>query len=82
VVSSVDVLNKRLGLKLTEHGINYIYSFQDGKISGFYFKIRHGEVRLISGLLDSNKETEGDYLVISRNWYPRRTLLSPYHRWV
>lgn len=57
---------------LTEHDINYIYSFQDSKTSGFYFKIQHREVRLISGLQDSNKETEGDYLVISGNWYPDR----------
>ena len=27
-------------------------------------------VRLISGLSDSDKEVEEDYLVISRNWYP------------
>lgn len=48
----------------------YIYSFQDSKTLGFYFKIQHMEVRLISGLPDSNKETEEDYLVISGNWYP------------
>lgn len=70
VVSSVDVLNKRLGLKLIKHDINYIYSFQDGKTSRFYFKIQHQEVRLILGLPDSDKETEGDYLVILGNWYP------------
>ena len=69
VVSSVDTLNKRLRLKLTEHDINYIYSFQDSKTSGFYFKIWRGEVRLISHLSDSDKETEGDYLIISGNLY-------------
>ena len=56
-----------LELKLTEHDINYIYSFQDTKTSGYYFKIWHREVRLISGLPDSDKETEGDYLIVSRN---------------
>ena len=70
IVRSVDTLNKRLGLKFTKHDINFIYSFQDSKTSGFYFKIRHGEVRLISGLLDSDKEIEGDYLIVLRNWYP------------
>ena len=39
VVNSVDTLNKMLGLKLTEHDINYIYSFQDSKTFEFYFKI-------------------------------------------
>ena len=70
VVSSIDKLNERLCLKLTKHDTNYIYSFQESKTLRFYFKIRLGEVRLISSLLDSNKETEGDYLIISGNWYP------------
>ncbi|XP_050281719.1 putative disease resistance RPP13-like protein 1 [Quercus robur] len=70
IVSSVETLNKRLGLNITEHDINYIYSFQDSKISRFYFKIWNGEVRLISGLPDSDKETEGDYLIISGNCDP------------
>ena len=47
IVNSVDTLNKKLGLKLTEHDINYIYSFQDSKTSKFYFNIWHEEVRLI-----------------------------------
>ena len=39
IVSSVDTLNKRLGLKFTKHDINFIYSFQDSKTFRFYFKI-------------------------------------------
>ena len=70
VNSNVDTLNKRLGLNLIEHDINYAYSFQDSKTSRYYFKSRHRKVRLIFGLLDSNKETEGDYLVILGNYYP------------
>lgn len=62
VNSNVDTLNKRLGLNLTEHDINYVC-----KTSRYYFKIRHRKVRLIFGLLDSNKETEGDYLAILGN---------------
>ena len=67
VISSVDTLNRRLRLNLTEHDINYVYSFQDSKTSSYYFKIRHKEVRLIFGLPDSDRETEGDYLVILGN---------------
>ena len=74
IVNSVDTLNKKLGLKLTKHNINYVYSFQDNKTSKYYFKIRQREVRLISGLPSSDKETEGDYLIVSRNWYPGRTI--------
>ena len=67
IVSNVDTLNKQLGLKLTEHDINYIYSFQDSKTFRFYFKIQHSEVRLILGLTDYDKEIEGDNLVVSGN---------------
>ena len=56
VVSNIDVLNRTLNLNLTEHDINYIYSYQDSKTSRFYIKIRHGEVRLILGLLHSDKD--------------------------
>lgn len=63
----MDELNKRLGLSQAENDINYVYSFQDNKTSRFHFKT---EVRLISGLSDSNKETERDYLINSKNWYP------------
>ena len=74
IVNSVDTLNKKLRLKLTKHNINYVYSFQDSKTSKYYFKIRQREVRLISGLPSSDKETEGDYLIVSRNWYLGRTI--------
>ena len=70
IVSSVDTLNKRLGLKFIKHDINFIYSFQDSKTFRFYFKIQHREVRLIFCLLDSHKVIEGDYLIVPRNWYP------------
>ena len=66
-MSNVDSLNKQLRLKLTEHDINYIYSFQDSKTFRFYSKIQHSEVRLILGLTDYDKEIEGDNLVISGN---------------
>ena len=70
IISNVDTLNKKLRSKLTKHDINYIYSFQDSKTFGFYVKIRHGKVRLISSLPDFDKETEGDYLIVLGNWYP------------
>ena len=67
IISRVETLNKRLGLKLIEHNINFIYCFQDSKTYGFYFKIQHREVRLIFGLSNSDKETKGDYLIVSGN---------------
>lgn len=59
VISFIVELNRRLRLNLIEHDINFMYSFQDNKTSGFYLKTQHGEVRLISCLPDSNKETRG-----------------------
>ena len=47
----------------------FFYSFQDSKISGFYFRAQDEELRLISCLLNSDKETEGDYLMVTGNWY-------------
>lgn len=41
-VSSIDTLNKKLKLKLTEHNINYIYSFQDSKPLGTILKFDTG----------------------------------------
>ena len=68
VVSSVAKLSRRLRLNLTEHDINWIKNCQDNTTSGFYFKCHHGEVRLISCLPNSNKEIEGDFLIIT-GWF-------------
>ena len=70
VVSSVAEQNKRLSLNLSEHDINQVYSCQDNSTLGYYFKFRHGEVRLVSYLPDSDKETEGDFLMITGNQHP------------
>lgn len=59
VISCVVKLKKRLNLSLIEHDINFVYSFQDSRTSGFYLKTQHGEVRLISCLPNSNKKTGG-----------------------
>lgn len=62
-------LNRRLGLNLTEHDINYVYNCQDSKNLGFYLKTWHGEARLISYLLEFYKVKEGVLLVITGNWH-------------
>lgn len=59
VISFEVELNRGPGLSLIEHDINFVYSFQDNRTLGFYLKTQHGEVRLISCLPDSNKETGG-----------------------
>lgn len=59
IISFIVELNRRLSLSLIEHDINFVYNFQDNRTSGFYLKTQNGEVRLISCLLDSNKEMRG-----------------------
>lgn len=59
LISFIVELNRRLSLSLIEHDINFVYSFQDNRTSGFYLKTQHREVRLISCLPDSNKEMKG-----------------------
>ena len=70
VVSSVAEPSRRLRLNLTEHDISWIKNCQDSATSGFYFKCQchHKEVRLISCLPNSNKEIEGDFLIIT-SWF-------------
>ena len=43
-VSSVAELNKRFSLNLIKDDINFVYSFQDNKISSFYFKAQDEEL--------------------------------------
>ena len=43
-VSSVAKLNKRFSLNLIKDDINFVYSFQDNKISGFYIKAQDEEL--------------------------------------
>lgn len=38
VISFLVKLNKRLGLSLIEHDINFVYNFQDNRTSGFHLK--------------------------------------------
>ena len=43
-VSSVAELNRRFSLNLIKDDINFVYSFQDNKILGFYFKAQDKEL--------------------------------------
>ena len=55
ILGSVDALNKRMGLNLTHHDINWIYNLHHLTGQGYYLKSRYPEVRLIQCLPDSNK---------------------------
>lgn len=51
ILGSVDALNDKMGVNLTHHDINWIYSCQNNKEMRYYLKTRVPSVRLISCLL-------------------------------
>ena len=67
ILGGVDAFNERMGLGLTYHDVNWIYSLHH--LKGQYLKSRYPEVRLIQCLLDSNKGLNKDFLIISRDWH-------------
>ena len=62
VVSCVSRLNQTFGLQLDHHDINHMYSLYGKKKSNYYLKVRDMKVRLISCLLDSNRNSAGEYV--------------------
>lgn len=70
-------LNRLYSLSLTHHDINFLYAIQGSLEHGYYFQTLNTTVRLISCLLDSNKNSTGEYV---RNWLNREMTCwtSPY----
>ena len=68
VVSCVSRLNQIYGLQLNHHDINFMYSLCGNIKSDYYFKVRDVRVRLISCLLDSNRNLVGEFVRVSGNW--------------
>ena len=69
ILGSVDALNKKMGVNLTRHDVNWIYNRQHLKDQGYYLKTRVLVVRLILCLLDTNKGMDKDFLIVSRQWH-------------
>ena len=68
VVSCVSRLNQIFGLQLNHHDINFMYSLCGNIRSDYYLKTRDMRVRLISCLLDSNRNSMGEFVWVSGNW--------------
>ena len=66
---SIDVLNEKMGLRLTHHKVNWVYNLHHLKGQGYYVKSRYPEVRLIQCLPDSNKGLKKDFLIILGEWH-------------
>ena len=71
VVSCVSKLNHTFDLQLDHHDINHMYSLCENKSSNYYLKTRDNRVWLISYLLDSNRNSAGEFLQVRGNWYTR-----------
>ena len=69
ILDSVDTLNEKLGIDLTHHNINQVYTCQKGVNEGYYLKIKVPTVRLISCLPKTNKGMGKDFLIISGEWH-------------
>ena len=73
ILGSVDALNEKLGIQLTHHDVNWVYSCQKGADLGgggvYYLKTRAPGVRLISCLPKTNKGMDEDFLIVSGEWH-------------
>ena len=69
ILSSVDILNEKMGLELTHHDVNWVYNLHHLKGQGYYLKSRYPKVRLIQCLPNSNKGLKKDFLIMSGEWY-------------
>ena len=67
VVNSVAWLNKKMGINLTHHDINWVYNCHDSSGSGYYLRTRNSPIKLIFCLPKTNKGLNEDYLIISGN---------------
>ena len=47
ILSCVDTLNEKMGLRLTHHDVNWCYNLQNLKGKSYYMKTRDDRVRLI-----------------------------------
>ena len=69
VVSCVSRLNQIFGLQLNHYDINFMYSLCGNIRSDYYLKTRDMRVRLISCLLDSNRNSAGEFVWVCGNWF-------------
>ncbi|KAK9990369.1 hypothetical protein SO802_025354 [Lithocarpus litseifolius] len=69
VVSCVNRLNQIYGLQLDHNDINHMYSLCGNKRTNYYLKVRDMRVRLISCLPDSNRNSAGEFVQVSGNWF-------------
>ena len=69
ILGNVDALNEKMGLRLTDHDVNWCYNLQYLKGKTYYMKARDERVRLIQCLPESSKGLNKDFLIVSEAWH-------------
>jgi hypothetical protein len=68
VVMGTAVLIEKLSLNLTVHDITYMYRLQMTDRKQYTLVAQNSERKLVTGLPDSSKGRDEDFLVITGNW--------------
>ena len=69
ILGSVDAINDKMGVNLTHHDVNWVYSCQNNKEARYYLKTRVSAVRLIPCLPETNKGMNKYFFIISGKWH-------------
>jgi len=69
VVSCFSRLNQLFRLQLNYHYINFMYNLCSKITLDYYLKTKDMRVRLISCLPDSNRNSVGEFVQVSDNWF-------------
>ena len=64
ILDSVDAMNDKMGINLTHHDDNWVYSCQNNSEARYYLKTSVPVVRLISYLSKTNKGMDEDFLIV------------------
>ena len=59
------------GLQLNHHDINFMYSLCGNTDSYYYLKTQNNRVWLISCLPNSNRNSAGEFVWVSGNWFTK-----------
>ena len=69
ILGSVNAFNKKMGVNLNHHDVNWLYNCHKLTGQSYYLKTREPAVRLILCLLESNKGMNKDYLIVLGEWH-------------
>lgn len=63
------MINEKMGVNLTHHNVNWVYSSQNNKKARYYLETKVLTVRLIFCLSETNKGMDEDFLIVLGAWH-------------